>query len=124
MTLTCWGVRFDQIMCCGTYAAELLHEHDEERGLRCTTVAAHEEELFPQRLAGALSLLDFEKLVRVVHVAGGLDLVVAETTQRVEGFVEFALLHVPSWRLAGSALVLSFRKNDLPPDRSTLEYRQ
>ena len=76
--------------------AELLHEHDEERRLRSAAIAAHSEEFLPEALASTLGLLNFKELVSIVHVACGLDLMIAKTTQGVEGLVEFALLHVPT----------------------------
>lgn len=74
---------------------ELLHEHDEEGRLRGTTIALDGEEFLEQILALTFGLLDFEKLVSVVHVACGLDLVLSQAAESLEGFVVLALLHVP-----------------------------
>jgi hypothetical protein len=73
----------------------LLHEHDEESTLRSTTVAPDTEELFPKRLALALTGFDIEKLGGVVHVTGGLNFVGSESAGGLEGFCPSAFFHVP-----------------------------
>lgn len=50
----------------------LLHEHDEERRLRGTSVARDGEHLTPQVLALTELLLDFQSGVDVVQVPGSL----------------------------------------------------
>jgi hypothetical protein len=50
---------------------------------------------FPRVAAGTLGGFDFQELVSVVHVACGLNLVLAKTTEGIESFDVFALLHVP-----------------------------
>jgi hypothetical protein len=77
------------------YSTELLHEHNKEGALGCPAVTADSEEFFPGVSTFALSGLNLEKLVGVVHIASSLDFVFAKTAERVECLIELALLHVP-----------------------------
>ena len=103
MTLTPQNLEFVRLIFAALQLMRLdllLHEHDEETGLGRTTVALDSEELPPETLALALSLLDLKQLVGVVHVASSLDVVPSQTLKRSESLVVLALLHVPILVLA------------------------
>lgn len=85
-----------RVICDNVHTAKLLHKHDEECALSSATVAADTEKLFPWVAANSFRGFDLEQLVRVVHVARSLDLVLTKAAKRLEGLFEPALLHIPS----------------------------
>jgi hypothetical protein len=73
-----------------------LHEHNKESTLCGATIATDSEEFFESIPAFSLGGFNLEKLVRVVHIACSLYLVLTQSAKCLESFIELALLHVPS----------------------------
>lgn len=77
----------------------LLHEHDEERRLRCTSVPRNGEHLAEQMLALAELLLHLQGSMNIVQVPSSLERGRAEFAERLVRVVVAVAHHVPPRRL-------------------------
>lgn len=80
---------------CFTTTASVTY-HAKPGALRGTAVTADCEKLLEQLPSGLLPSVRSQQLVREVHVAGGLDVVLSKRFHRVKGPLEVALVHVPA----------------------------
>ena len=82
----------------------LLSDHDDEAGKGSAPHARNGEQLSKACEVVGLAHdtgLNLQLAVHVVEVAGGLDLMVAETQEGLVRFLVAVLLHIPSWRSMG-----------------------